>query len=122
MSLTDLFTSLGALFAGLAGCGWIGTTLWKTFFGGEERRANAAMALTGAAKLMVDELQEEVRAAREEMHMARKETDELRKQIREMRRLTDEEISQLRAHVAALREQNHDLLVQLARRPGSPAT
>lgn len=109
MKWTEILTAVGALAAGLAGCSWIATALWKALFGGEERRANAAVALTGAAKLMVDELQEEVRAARLETKAAREETEELRTLLREMRRLADEEIIQLRAQVAVLKQQNHEL-------------
>lgn len=121
--LTDVLTSVGAILAGLAGCGWLGTALWKTFFGGEERRANAAVAITTSAKQLVDELQEEVSAARAESRLAREETkaaraetkiarDEtaqareeieiLRRNISEMRRLTELEIARLRRENAEL--------------------
>lgn len=129
MKLADLLpvlTAFGVLAGGLAGCGWIGTTVYRMFFGGEERRANAAIALTGAAKVLVDELQEEVAAARAESRLARAETkaareetaaarretatareevELLRRNVNEMRHLTELEIARLKKENAELRQQ-----------------
>jgi hypothetical protein len=121
-----LIAALGMFLGGLAGCGWIGKTIYTAIFGGDERRANAAVAITGAAKQLVDELQEEVSAARVESRLAREETkaaraetkiarDEtasareeieiLRRNISEMRRLTELEISRLKRENAQLAAQ-----------------
>lgn len=118
-----LLASVGVFLGGLAGCGWLGNFTYKAFFGGEERRANAAVAITGAAKQLVDELQEEVSAARIESRLAREETkaarietkiareetasareeiEILRRNISEMRRLTDSEITRLKRENAEL--------------------
>lgn len=105
MTAGEWVTAVGAILAGVGGLGWLGKALHSAVFGGEVRRANAAVALTGAAKVMVDELQEEVHAARSEARAARAETAELRKEIAELRRLTSEEISRLRTENLALRMQ-----------------
>ena len=123
--MTDLLTAIGAVLAGLAGCAWIANAIWRTVTG--QQSTNQAVALTGAAKGMVDELQEEVQAARDESRLAREETraaraetkiarDEtasareeieiLRRNISEMRRLTELEISRLK-------RENADLLQRL---------
>lgn len=109
MKLTDILTSIGALMAGLGGLSWLATAIWRFFFGGEERRANAALAWTGATKIIVDELQEEVRAARAEARAsrtetqaARGETEALRQALDELRRLTDQKIHRLEAENAEL--------------------
>lgn len=115
--MTDTITAIGALLAGLAGCSWLFMAAWRLFTG--ERSTNAAIALTGAAKIMVDELQEEVSAARAESRLARvetrtardetaaarSETELLRREIAELRRLTGAEIDRLRAENAELSRQ-----------------
>jgi hypothetical protein len=125
--MTSIVTTVGALLAGVAGCSWLVLALWRLITG--ERAGNAAISITGAAKLMVDELQEEVHAARAESRLAREETrqaraetaaarDEtemLRRDIAELRRLTGLEIERLRA-------ENGELVRRLANgRPGGAA-
>lgn len=128
--MIDILAAVGAMLAGLAGCGWIGNAIFKGIFGGEERRANAIVAVTGAAKVMIDELQEEARDARKESQAAREETraareetraarfetraargetEELRQQINELRRLTDAEIARYKNENASLIRQVAEL-------------
>lgn len=116
MTAAELITAIAALIGAVAGCSLLIKAIWRALHGGEERRANAVEKLTASAARMVDELQEEVKAARTETQKAREETEELRNLIREMRRLTDEEIGHLRTQVQVLKEQNHDLRTQLNHR------
>lgn len=74
--------------------------LWRGVTGA--RAVNVTAALAGAAKLIVDELQEEVRAAREETRLARRETELLRNEIGELRRITGLEIERLKTENASL--------------------
>ncbi len=108
--MNETVTAIGALLAGLAGCAWIGDTVWRAITG--QRSTNQASAITGAAKVLVDELQEEVREARLETRYARKETaaareevEILRRNIGELRRLTGEEITRLKTENAELLRQ-----------------
>ena len=119
--MTDLLTAIATVLAGLGGLGWVVTAIWRVITG--QRSTNAAIAITGAAKVMVDELQEEVSEARAESRLAREETkaaraetkiarnetaaareeiEILRRNISEMRRLTDSEITRLKRENAEL--------------------
>lgn len=108
-------TAVAAGIAAIGGLSALANVLYRVFFGGPERAANTAVALTGAAKLMVDELQEEVHAARDETRQARAETHALRAEINELRELTSKELARLRAENHSLRQLNGSLRAQLGK-------
>lgn len=124
--MNEPLTAIATVIAALGGAGWIFNFAWRAITG--QRSTNQALAITGAAKVMVDELQEEVKDARAESRLAREETkaaraetqlarDEtaaareeieiLRRNISEMRRLTE-------AEIARLKRENAELLQRIA--------
>lgn len=113
----EAFAGVGALLAGLGALSWAFAHAWKLITG--ERSANLAGAYAAAAKVLVDELQEEVVSARAEAKVSRNETararlataaateevEILRRNINTLRTLTDREIARLRNEITALRAQ-----------------
>ncbi len=124
--MNETVAAFGALLAGIGALSWAFSHAWRVVSGerSQNRAASAAsaqVAMAGAyaqaAKILVDELQEEVASARSDAKAARTETarvrtvaasaleevELLRRNINTLRVISDRTIAQLQAENMALR-------------------